>query len=144
MNERKLKDGNLFLIINNTPNVYHRRRMIYDIGYKTLSRFWSVKRMPYVIIHTGWNHRQTKELLIALGQTQAARDYMQFRCHAKHVFSSLWARKSEVNNVRWKCSHHYNSDPRPVDCKRSRSNFFTVFGSNCRGGINWGNLLFTY
>ena len=22
--------------------------MIYDIGYKTLSRFWSVKRMPYV------------------------------------------------------------------------------------------------
>ena len=26
--------------------------MIYDIGYKTLGRFWSVKRMPYVI-HMG-------------------------------------------------------------------------------------------
>ena len=44
--------------------------MIYGICYKTLSRFWSVKRMPYVI-HMGRNHGQTKELLIALGQTQA-------------------------------------------------------------------------
>ena len=42
--------------------------MIYGIGYKTLSRFWSVKRMPYVI-HMGRNHRQTKELLIARGRS---------------------------------------------------------------------------
>ena len=33
----------------------------------------------------------------------------------------LWSRESEVNNVCWKCPHHFNSDPRPVDCKRSRS-----------------------
>ena len=48
--------------------------MIYGIGYKTLSRIWSVKRMPYVI-HMGRNHRQTKELLIARGRLQAERDY---------------------------------------------------------------------
>ena len=29
--------------------------MIYDIGYKTLGRFWRVKRMPYVI-HMGLNY----------------------------------------------------------------------------------------
>ena len=74
--------------------------MIYGIGYKTLSRFWSVKRMPYVIVHMGRNHRQTKELLIARGRLQAERDYMTFRCRAKHVYSSLWAREFEVNNVR--------------------------------------------
>ena len=33
----------------------------------------------------------------------------------------LWSRESEVNNVCWKCPHHFNSDPRPVGCKRSRS-----------------------
>ena len=59
------------------------------------------------------------------------------------VVSSLWARESEVNNVCWKCPHQFNSDPRPVDCKRSRS-YFHCFWKYCRGGINaCGNLSFT-
>ena len=80
--------------------------MIYNIGYKTLGRFWSVKRMPYVI-HMGLYHRQTKELLIALWTNTGSilhglieRDGMTFRSRAKHLFSSLRARESEVNNVR--------------------------------------------
>ena len=55
--------------------------------------------MPYVI-HMERNHRQTKELLIALGQTQARAVRATFRSRSKQLFSSLWARESEVNNVR--------------------------------------------
>ena len=77
--------------------------MIYDIGYKTLGRFWSVKRMPLLpyVIHMGLYHRQTKELLlelllIALWTNTSSirhglieRDDMTFRSRAKHLFSSL-------------------------------------------------------
>ena len=44
-----------------------------------------------------------------------------FKLCTPPVFSSLWSRESEVNNVCWKCPHRFNSDPRPVDCTRSRS-----------------------
>ena len=103
--------------------------MIYDIGYKTLGKFWSVKRM---VIHTGLYHRQTQTCgNYLLHGLIGCRDQISWSsrwhdipkpCKAP-VFGSLWARESEVNNVRWKCPHHFNSDPRPVDYKCSRSNF---------------------
>ena len=78
--------------------------MIYDIGYKTLGRFWSVKRMPYVI-HMGLSIPQTNtgsilHGLIDRSRRSAERDDMTFRSRAKHLFSSLRAHESEVNNVR--------------------------------------------
>ena len=61
---------------------------------------------------TGW--------LTSPGQLRA-RDVGHSKLCKPPVFSSLWSRESEVNNVCWKCPHHFNSDPQPVDCKRSRS-----------------------
>ena len=65
--------------------------MIYGIGYKTLSRFWSVK---HNVIRNTYGAKQTKEL-IAFGQTQARADRATFRSRVKQLFSSLWhGRKS--------------------------------------------------
>ena len=58
--------------------------------------------------------------LTSPGQLRA-RDVGHSKLCKPPVFSSLWSRESEVNNVCWKCPHHFNSDPRQVDCKRSRS-----------------------
>ena len=113
---------NMNILANTHVWYYSGTNDLWHTCYKTLSRFWSVKRMPYVI-HMGRNHGQTKELLIALAKHRPSRPVWIPKPCTEQLFSSLWARESEVNNDRWKCPHHYNSDPRPVDCKRSISNF---------------------
>ena len=44
-----------------------------------------------------------------------------FKLCTPPIFSSLWSRESEVNNMSWKCPHRFYSDPRPVDYTCSRS-----------------------
>ena len=87
--------------------------MIYGIML-SLSRFWSVKRMPYVI-HMGRNHGQTKELLIALGQTQAFTAGVKrnlCRCEIYDVCEIY-----DPNPISLTLIYDPNPNPNPIPCE---------------------------
>ena len=64
-----------------------------------------LERQAYAIRNTHGAKPQTNQRAInsSLNKHRSGlieRDDMTFQSRAKHLFSSLWARKSEVNNVR--------------------------------------------
>ena len=110
-------------LTTNDPNSRWHTCRLQDAGQVLERQAYGIRKTHGAIFTTdNWYARADRHL--AISWSWHVYDIPK-PCKAP-VFSSLWARESEVNNVCWKFPHHFNSDTRPVNYKHSMSNFYCL------------------
>ena len=79
-----------------------------------MSRFWSVKRMPYVI-HMGRNHGQTKELLIALRVRLSPFSRVESRLQTRFETPNAFLELLRLSSLSQNHDYEYTVRPRKTD-----------------------------